>query len=157
MTTQRRVVPMGPLIGAMVVGAAVTGGIVWRLNLTAIDVQISAKASALKKMVLSGKIPPNEEVMEYLTSRQQSLEQRYLRWLEQVATAPLAEAATADPQLYFQEQFHEVQRTLERLATARAMTVPEQLGFPKELPPSDTVPRVLIQLSLLHKVAAPLF
>ena len=73
MTTHRRAVPMAPLIGAMVVGAAVTGVMVWRLNLTAIDGQIAAKTSALKKTALSGKIPPNEEVMEYLTLRQQAL------------------------------------------------------------------------------------
>lgn len=157
MTTQRRAVPMAPLIGAMVVGAAVTGVMVWRLTLTAIDAQIAAKTSAMKKMVLSGKIPPNEEVMEYLTMRQQALEQRYQRWKTRVAAATVAEAASADPQLYFQEQLHDVQRTLERLATARAMAVPEQLGFPKELPPADTVPQLLIQLSLIKEAAALMF
>src|SRR3989338_3214240 len=154
MTPQRRALQMAPLIGAMVVGAAVTGVMVWRLNLTAIDGQIAAKTSALKKMVLSGKIPPNEEVMEYLTLRQQALEQRYQRWKTRVAAATVAEAASADPQLYFQEQLHDVQRTLERLATARAMAVPEQLGFPKELPPADTVPQLLFQLSLIKEAAA---
>lgn len=157
MTTQRRAVPMAPLIGAMVVGAAVTGVTVWRLNLTAIDGQIAAKTSALKKMALSGKIPPNEEVMEYLALRQQALEQRYQRWKTRVAAATVAEAAGADPQLYFQEQLHDVQRTLERLATARAMAVPEQLGFPKELPPADTVPQLLLQLSLIKEAAALMF
>src|SRR3989338_4400914 len=154
MTPQRRALQMAPLIGAMVVGAAVTGAMVWRLNLTAIDGQIAAKTSALKKTVLSGKIPPNEEVMEYLTLRQRALEQRYQRWKTRVAAGPAAEAASADPQLYFQEQLHDVQRTLERLATARAMAVPEQLGFPKELPPADTVPQLLLQLSLIKEAAA---
>jgi hypothetical protein len=154
---QPRAVPMGPLVAAMVVGAAVAGGIFWRLNLSAIDSQITAKTGALKKLVLSGKIPPNDEVMEYLTSRQDSLKRRYQEWLQRVASPPVAEAAGADPQLYFQEQFHEVQRTLERLATARAMAAPEQLGFPKELPPSDTVPRLLIQLSLIKEAAALIF
>ena len=46
-----------------------------------------------------------------------------------------------------------MQRTLERLATARGIAVPEQLGFPKELPPSDTVPRLLLQLSIMREVA----
>jgi hypothetical protein len=128
MTAQRRAVPTGPFIGAMVAGAAVAGGVFWRLNLTAMDGQITTKTSALKKLVLSGRIPPNEEVMEYLTSRQDSLERRYQHWVERVASPQLAEAASADPQLYFQEQFHEVQRTLERLATARSMAAPEQLG-----------------------------
>ena len=154
---QPRSVPMGALVGAMVVGASVAAGIFWRLNLTAINSQITTKTSALKKLVLSGRIPPNEEVMEYLTSRQDSLERRYQRWLQRVASVQVAEAASADPQLYFQEQFHEVQRTLERLATARSMAVPEQLGFPKELPPSDTVPRLLIQLSLIKEAAALIF
>jgi hypothetical protein len=154
---QRRAVPMGPMVAAMVAGAAVAGGIFWRLNLSAIDSQITAKTGAMKKLVLSGKIPPNDEVMAYLTSRQASLDRRYQQWLQRVASAPVAEAASADPQLYFQEQFHEVQRTLERLATARAMAVPEQLGFPKELPPSDTVPRLLIQLSLIKEAAALIF
>lgn len=157
MTAPRRAIPMGPLIAAMVVGAAAAGAIFWRLNLTAIESQIDAKASAVKKMVLSGKIPPNEEVMEYLTARQQSLEQRYQQWVRRVSTPLLAAAAHADPQLHFQEQVHDVQRTLERLATARAMAVPEQLGFPKELPPSDTVPQLLIQLSLIKEAAALLF
>jgi hypothetical protein len=157
MTAQRRAVPMGPMVAAMVGGAAVAGGIFWRLNLTAIDSQITAKTGALKKLVLSGKIPPNDEVMAYLTARQASLDRRYQEWLQRVASAPVAEAASADPQLYFQEQVHEVQRTLERLATARAMAVPEQLGFPKELPPSDTVPRLLIQLSLIKEAAALIF
>lgn len=154
---QRRAVPMGPMVAAMVAGAAVAAGVFWRLNLSAIDSQIAAKTGALKKLVLSGKLPPNEEVMAYLTARQASLDRRYQQWLERIASAPVAEAASADPQLYFQEQFHEVQRTLERLATARAMAVPEQLGFPKELPPSDTVPRLLIQLSLIKEAAALIF
>jgi len=154
---QRRAVPMGPLVIAMVVGASVAAGIFWRLNLNAIDSQITAKSGALKKLVLSGKIPPNDEVMAYLTSRQDLLKRRYQEWLQRVAPPPVAEAAGTDPQLYFQEQFHEVQRTLERLATARAMTAPEQLGFPKELPPSDTVQRLLIQLSLIKEAAALIF
>jgi hypothetical protein len=65
----------------------------------------------------------------------------------------LDDAAKVDPQLYFQERYHEVQRTLERLAVARGLPVPEQLGFPKEIPPSDTVPRLLVQLSLIEEVA----
>ena len=154
---QRRAVPMGPLVAAMAVGASVAAAIFWRLNLSAIDSQVTAKTGALKKLVLSGKIPPNDEVMEYLTSRQDLLKRRYQDWLTRVVPPPVAEAAGADPQLYFQEQFHEVQRTLERLATARAMAAPEQLGFPKELPPSDTVPRLLIQLSLIKEAAALIF
>ncbi|HLD78292.1 MAG TPA: GspMb/PilO family protein, partial [archaeon] len=105
----------------------------------------------------SGGIPPNQEAMDYLTSRDASLQRRYQHWLKRVAAMPPTEAATADPQLYFQEQLHEVQRTLERLAAARTMSVPAQLGFPKELPPPETVPRLLVQLSLIRDVAELVF
>jgi hypothetical protein len=151
---QQRPIAWGPLIGAMLSGAALAGFVGWRLNLQAIEQQIKDTRAGLKKLVLSGGIPPNQDVVDYFSSRETSLEQRYQHWLETVTTPPLAEAASADPQLYFQEQFHEVQRTLERLAAARAMPVPEQLGFPKELPPSDTVPRLLAQLSLIKETAA---
>ena len=97
---------------------------------------------------------PNQEVMDYLTARQASLDQRYQHWMKLVAAPPLAEAAKTDPQLFFQEQFHEVQQQLERLAAARSMPAPEQLGFPKGLPPSDTVPRLLAQLALIQEVSA---
>ena len=154
---KRLAMPLGPLVAASVVGAVVAGGVFFRLALSATDSQIAAKTGAVKKLVLSGKIPPDDEVMAYLSSRQETLTRRYHHWLQRIATAPVAEAASADPQLYFQEQFHEVQRTLERLATARAMAAPEQLGFPKELPPSDTVPRLLIQLALIKDAAHLIF
>ena len=90
--------------------------------------------------------------MAYLRSRP-AWDRRYRHWLQLVA-APVAEAASTDPQLYFQEQLHDVQRTLERLATARSVAAPEALGFPKELPPSDTVARLLVQLALIREVAS---
>ena len=153
----RRSITWGPVIGAMVAGAALAGIMGWRLNVQGLEHRIGEKRSALKKLTLSGGIPPNQEVMDYLTSREASLQARYQEWLRRVTTLPPAEAASADPQLYFQEQFHEVQRTLERLAAARTMNVPEQLGFPKELPPSDTVPRLLVQLSLIRELAELIF
>jgi hypothetical protein len=149
-----RSIAWGPVVGALVAGAAMTGVVAWRFNLQGLESQIAAKQAALKKLVLSGGIPPNQGVMDYLTSRRAALEDRYQQWVQRVAAPPLAEAAKADPQLYFQQQFHEVQRTLERLATARGMPVPEQLGFPKELPPSDTVPRLLVQLALIQEAAS---
>ena len=150
----RRQVAWVPVIGALTIGAALTGVLAWRLNLQSIERQVTAKRGALKKLVLSGNIPPNQEVMDYLTSRQTSLDARYESWVKTVDAAPLtAAAAVADPQLYFQEQFHEVQRTLERLSAARGIAVPEQLGFPKEIPPSDTVPRLLGQLALIQQSA----
>jgi hypothetical protein len=142
---------------AMVLGAGAAGLAAWRMNLQGLESQVKDKRSLLKKLVLSGGIPPNEEVMAYLQGRQSALAERYQQRVKQVAAPPLAEAAKADPQLYFQQQVHDVQRTLERLATARDIPVPAQLGFPKELPPSDTVPRLLVQLSLMQDVAALVF
>lgn len=144
---------MGPMVGALVVGAALTSVVVWRVNLTGLDRAVSAKRSAVKKLVLSGGIPPTQEVMDYLTARQQALEQRYGRWLDAIAAPAAAEAAQADPQLYFQEQVHDLQRTMERLAAARNIPVPTPLGLPKELPPTDTVPRFLAQLQLAQQAA----
>jgi len=149
-----RPIVWGPLLGAVVVGAALAGAAAWWANLQAIEATIRSTRSAIKKLTLSGGVPPNQDVMDYLKRRAASLDARYAHWLELVTSPPPAEAASADPQLYFQERFHEVQRTLERLATARGLAVPEQLGFPKELPPSDTVTRLLIQLSLIEETAA---
>ena len=155
--TTRRPIVWGPILGALLVGAVGAGVIAWQLHLQTIDRQVTATQGGLKKLVLSRGIPPNQAVMDYLTARQQALEQRVQSWVT-LATAPaVAEAAVADPQLYFQEQLHEVQRTLERAAAARTMPVPQQLGFPKELPPSDTVPRLLVQLSLIKELAGLLF
>ena len=149
----RRPVAWGPLIGALVVGAAGASFMAWKFNLQFIDGQINDKQTALKKLAVIGRIPPNQEVMDYLTARQTALENRYQHWIAVVAALPVAEAASADPQLAFQERFHAVQRTLERLATARSMPVPEELGFPKELPPTETVPRLLTQLELIEESA----
>ena len=153
----RRPVAWVPLMGALVVGAVLAGMMGWRLNLQALEHRITEKRSALKKLTLSGGIPPNQEVMDYLSSREVSLEQRYQQWLKRVGVAPPAQTASTDPQLYFQERFHEVQRILERLAAARSVVTPELLGFPKELPPSDTVPRLLVQLSLIQGLAELIF
>ncbi|MBI4342890.1 MAG: hypothetical protein HY599_05950 [Candidatus Omnitrophica bacterium] len=150
---QTRQVAMGPMLGAVLAGAALTGIVVWRFNLDSLDRAVNVKRSAVKKLVLSGGIPPTQEVMDYLTARQQALEARYQRWLDAITVPPPAEAVPADPQLYFQQQVHEVQRTLERLAAARSVPAPAQLGLPKELPPSDTVPRLLAQLQLVQQAA----
>ena len=153
-STTTRPMAMGPLLGAMIIGAGLAGFFAWQMTLQGIDQQAAAKRSALRKLVLSGNIPPNQEVTDYLASRQTALEARYQYWLGRVTTPPLPDAAgQADPQLYFQERVHDLQRSLERLAAARSMAVPEQLGFPKELPPSDTVPRLLIQLALMQELA----
>ena len=153
MAASRQPVAWGPVLGALVIGASIAGIVAWRLNLRSLEEQIRAKQKAVKKLTISGGVSPNEDVMAYLTSRQAALEQGYQSWLQLVSVPPLAEAAQADPQLYFQERFHEVQRTLERLSAARGIAVPEQLGFPKDLPPTDTVPRLLAQLSLIQEAS----
>ena len=151
--TPRRPVAWGSVVIGMAASAMLTGVVFWRINLQALDAELKEKRAALKKLALSGGILPNQEVMDYLTERQRAVEQEYQHWLSAVAVPPVAEAAKADPQLYFQEQVHEVQRTLERLAVARSLPVPEQLGLPKELPPSETVPRLLEQLSMMEELA----
>ncbi len=130
---------------------AVSGGALffWRLSMQAIDQEVERKKTALKSLHVGGRLPPNQEVMDYLTSRTKALETRYQAALHAVTSTPSIAEGHADPQLYFQQRFHEVQRTLERLAMARGMTAPLQLGFPKELPPSDVVPRLLLQLDLI--------
>lgn len=157
MAQPRSMIAWMPIATALVVGAAFAGVMGWRVNLRALEHRVKEKQAALKKLTLSGGIPPNQEVMDFLGERDSSLEHRYQHWLKMVAALPQAEAASTDPQLYFQERFHEVQRTLERLAAARSMTAPEQLGFPKELPPSDTVPRLLAQLALIQELAGLIF
>ena len=150
---QPRRIAWAPLIAGMVASAALTGIVAWRVTLQGIDGRIKDKQASLKKLILSGGIPPNQEVTDYLTGRQALLDERYQHRTKLVAAPPLPEAAKTDPQLFFQEQFHEVQQKLERLAAARSMPVPEQLGFPKGLPPSDTVPRLLVQLALIRETA----
>ncbi len=153
----RRPIAWWPLLSAFGVGAALIGVIVWQSNLQAIERQIRDTRAGLKKLALSGGVPPTQEVVDYLTGRQSAIEERYRHWLTAVAAPPLTQAASANPQLEFQEQLRDVQRTLERLATARGLPVPEQLGFPKELPPPETVPRLLGQLALIREAATLFF
>lgn len=149
-----RPIAWAPVMSAMLAGAALAGILAWRLNLQGLEAEISGRRAALKKLTLSGNIPPNQDVMEHLNVRQRALEDRYGHWVEAVSVPPPPAAAAADPQLYFQEQFHQAQRMVERAAAARAMAAPEWLGFPKEIPPADTVPRLLAQLSLIHEAGA---
>jgi len=154
MATVRRPMSWVPLMSATIIGAVAAGIVLWQWSLKDLDRQTQETRAELKKLSVSGGLSPTQEVMDYLSARQVSLEERYRYWLEVAAVPPVAEAAGPDPQLYFQEQFHDMQRTLERLTAARSMPVPEQLGFPKELPPSDTVPRLLVQVSLIQESAA---
>ena len=146
-----------PLAVAMGLGAALAGVAGWRLHVDTLERQIAKRRAAVKKLVISGGITPNQQVVDYLNTRQRFLERHYQHWLETLTTAAPPQAAGGDPQLYFQERVHEVQRTLERLAAARRLPVPESLGFPKELPPADAVPRLLVQLALIQDSAAAVF
>ncbi|MBI4598342.1 MAG: hypothetical protein HY737_08095 [Candidatus Omnitrophica bacterium] len=151
-----RAIPWGPVLGAVGATALTAIVVAWYGNVTMLDQQAVQTRAGLKKLLLSG-IPPTQAVVDYLTERQKTLEAAYHRWLD-VATAPsVADAASADLQLSFQEQLHDAQRMLERVAAARAMAVPEQLGFPKDMPPADTVPRLLVQLALMKETTAILF
>jgi len=136
----------------MLLGAVLAGAVAWRLHVRSVEQQIAAKRRALKQLVVSGGIAPTEAVMAYLEERGSALEQHHARWMALVSASVSNEALTTDPQLYFQEQVHDLQRTLERLSTARGLATPELLGVPKELPPRDTVPRLLVQLSLIKDV-----
>lgn len=149
----RRPMPWRSILVALATFAACLGVVGWWLNLQALDRRMHDELAALKKSLLKGHVPPDEELLQYLSARLQ-LEQRYQDRLKMAAVNPSIATAGTDPQLYFQEQLHEAQRTMERLAAARGVPVPEQLGFPKELPPSETVPRLLVQLSLMQETAA---
>jgi hypothetical protein len=152
-----RPIPWGPVVAAVIGTAALAGLLAWRWDLQRLESRIAEKRAALKKLSVSGGIPPNQEVADYLNGRQAAIEQRYQQWHQLVAAPPIPESAKADPQLYFQEHFHQVQRALEQLAAARTLPPPELLGFPKELPPSDTVPRLLVQLELIQEAGELIF
>lgn len=134
-------------------GLAAAGFFSWRVQVQALDQEIARKRSALKTLHLGGRLPPNREAVAYLTSRGTTLDQQYHKALRLIAILPSVDGAHADPQLYFQQRVHEVQRTLERLATARGMSTPTQLGFPKDVPPAAAVPRLLLQLELIEAAA----
>ena len=155
--TPSKPMPLGAMLTAVLAGAALTSFVVWRANMASLEHAVNAKRAAVKKLALSGGIPPTQDVMDYLTERQQALEQRYNGWLEAIAAPEAAEAAQADPQLYFQERVHDLQRSLEQLAAARQITAPTALGLPKELPPTDTVPRFLSQLQLAQQAVELVF
>lgn len=155
--TPQRAIPWAPMIGAVAVMAGLAAVVVWCGSLAQFDRKILQTRAGLKKQTLSGHIRPTQDVMDYLShERQKTLETRYHQWLERVTAPPVADAG-ADPQLAFQEQAHEVQRMLEQRASARGMTVPEQLGFPKEVPPPETVPRLLAELALIKEATALMF
>ena len=129
----------------------------WRFSLAATDQSIQQKKSSLRKLALSGGVPPNQEVFDYLKARQAAAEQRYQQSVKAVTTAPPAGATGDDAQLYFRERSHDLQRTLERLAKARNVPVPESLGLPKELPPPEAVGPLLVQLTLVQEAATLIF
>ena len=141
---------LGILAATLLLG----GGIVfWRTSMQQLDQQIRQKQTALKQLHVSGHIPPTPDVHAYLQARTEALVARYQAALRLLEPEVRVAADAANPQLYFQQRVHEVQRTLERLATARGMKIPDQLGMPTELPPADAVPRFLVQVELIEDVA----
>ncbi len=146
--TTRRAASIAPVLLAVVMTAVVLGAVVWRIHLHSLEEQIAQKKSALKRLSVSQGIAPTEDVFAYLKERDEALLKAYHQWLDRIVVADTAETASADLQLFFQERVHEVQRALERLAAGRNVAVPEMIGLPKELPPTETVPRLLAQLAL---------
>ena len=151
---KRQAVPLSVLAILLFLGGSIAAVLVWHLQLQVLDHEIDARRSALKRAHLTGKIPPNSEVADYLKQRTEGLKNTYESALAKIAPTPGLSEGFADPQLYFQQRVHEVQRTLERLASARKMEIPAQLGFPKELPPADAAPRLLFQLNLIEDASA---
>ena len=137
--------------GVLAVGALIAF-VFWHAAIQEMDRQIARKRSALKGLYVIGRLPPNQEVTEYLTGRTAMLETQYRDAVSLASAPPAGLADVADPQLFFQQRVHEVQRLLERLAAGREAPVPAQLGFPKDLPPADAVPRFLTQLALIESV-----
>ena len=141
--------------GALLV-SAVIAFVFWHATMQELNRQIARKRSGLKSLYIVGRLPPNREVTEYLAGRTAVLKALYDETVSVAGqssdTLAREGASAADPQLFFQERVHEVQRLLERLAAGRDSPVPAQLGFPKELPPPDAVPRFLTQLSLIESV-----
>lgn len=148
----RRTNPIQLILLVMVIGMAGTFAL-WRVRLQTLAREISAKKASLKTLHLSDQLPPNPEVVSYLKQRTALLEEKYQAALSRIAPPLDLSQAQGDTQLLFQERSHEVQRTLERLATARSMTAPTQLGFPKDLPPPEAVPRFLVQVSVIEQTA----
>lgn len=141
-------------IGTSAVALLAVGGWVgWRMRIEAIEQELTRKQHALKTLHLSGRLPPNREATEYLKSRTAALEVAYQTALELTTVSSMMSEGHADPQLYFQQRVHEIQRTVDRLTAARGMKSPEHLGLPKELPPADVVPRLLLQLELIKDAA----
>lgn len=142
-----------PVILAILATAAFALIAAWQWQLRAMDSRAEEYAASLKKLLLTQQLPPTDAVKSYLEDRHKALEAGFQKKLKQTTVRLPDSAASANPQLFFQERLHDVQREIERLVSARKMTVPEQLGFPKELPPSDTVPRLLAQLDLIEEAS----
>lgn len=144
---------MAPIASAVVMTAAFLGLAAWRVHLHLLDEQIGLRRAALKRLTVTQGIAPTDDVVSYLKQRDEALRNAFREWLARVVIGEEAKASTADLQLFFQERVHETQRSMERLAAGRSVPAPEMIGLPKELPPTETVPRLLAQLALAQSAA----
>lgn len=135
--------------GLLALGVFAT--VVWSVRMQSLAREIERRRTSLKSLHVGGELPPNQEVVAYLQSRTAALETQYESAV--VVMAPPQGQGQGDPQLFFQQRLHEIQRTLDRLATARGIAAPALLGFPKELPPPDAVPRFLTQVGVIEDTA----
>jgi hypothetical protein len=133
-------------------GIGLAGFIFWKFSLQALDEEITQKRSSIKLLKVGGGLPPNQEVLDYLSKRTLALESDY-KSLVGLLDSSVNDSIGASPQLYFQQRLHDVSRLLEKMASARGIGVPQAIGFPKELPPPESVSRLLVQLALIEDVA----
>ena len=151
--TARRPLPLMKLVAAAAVVVGAVGVAAWWLSMRALDRAIDRAHDDVSRQHVIGRVPPTRDVVGYLTERDATLAAHYQAAVAFVLPTLAGPAHHGDAQLYFQQRLHEVQRTLERAATARGMAVPMQLGLPKDIPPLDVVPRLLIQLGVVEETA----
>ena len=158
MTPVARARPSVPmLLLSMAAAAAIAAGVWIKMELARLDGAIAQAHAAVKTLAIGGRLPSAPDVAAYLSERGRALEAHYAAAREWLTAPSEAAAAGVDPQLYFQQRMHEVQQRLERLAVARQLSVPSMLGLPKELPPSDAVPRFLVQVRVIEELAEVVF
>ncbi len=129
------------------------GALGWWVQVQRLDHLAVEKRKGLKKLQVGDQVPPNQEVVDYFTTRTDALARRYEDALKRLTAGSVTSLVSGqgDPQLYFQQRLYEARGVLERTAKARGMEPPTLLGLPKELPPPDAVPRFLAQVGLMQE------